>query len=103
MVPAPATRSSSLTVSSERLYPKVLGDAALPKKSSAMPPDVRKAFGLPVSRHFDLGLRPVLLGRSPEIINDRTGSAERFRTSSGIAALDESLFGQSQVTLNTLY
>jgi hypothetical protein len=66
----------------------------LPKKSSAMPPDVRKAFGLPVSRHFDLGLRPVLLGRSPEIINDRTGSAERFRTSSGIAALDESLFGQ---------
>jgi hypothetical protein len=63
-----------------------------------MPTDVRKAFGLPVSRHFDLGLRPDLLGRSPEIINNRTGSAERFRTSSGIAASAESFFGQSRGT-----
>ena len=40
-------------------------NGALPKKSSAMPSDVRKAFGLPGSRHFDFRATPNLLGRSP--------------------------------------
>jgi len=45
---------------------------ASPKKSSAMPSDVRKAFGLPASRHFDFGLRPDFLGQSPESLTTGT-------------------------------
>ena len=68
---------------------------ALPKKSSAMPPDVRKAFGLPASPRFGFWAMPNLLGRSPEFITNPNGSAERFRTSGGIAESRESLFRQS--------
>ena len=38
---------------------------------------------------------PNLLGRSPEFITNRNGSAERFRTSGGIAESRESLLRQS--------
>ena len=59
-----------------------------------MPSDVRKVFGLPAIDHLDFGLRP-RLGRSPEFIVKLDGSAERFRTSGGIAESYESLFRQS--------
>ena len=51
-----------------------------------MPPDVRKAFGLP-ARWFSLYLGFAnLLGEAPKLIVNRNGSAERFRTSGGRAA-----------------
>ena len=62
-----------------------LADNEMGQKSAAKPPDVRKAFGLPSVRHLALWAMPNLLGRSPEFIMDRNGSAERFRTSGGIA------------------
>jgi hypothetical protein len=39
---------------------KVFPATALPKKSAAMPSDVRKAFGLPATDHVDFGLCPVV-------------------------------------------
>jgi len=55
-----------------------------------MPSDMRKAFGLPASEPFwNLGYAQ-LLGRSPEFISKKLdGSAERFRTSVGIAVSRE--------------
>jgi len=50
-----------------------------------MPPDVRKASGLPAGLPGDFGLRPVL-GPSPDDSFAPDGSAERFRTSGGKAA-----------------
>ena len=49
-----------------------------------MPSDVRKASGLPASSILNFGLRPSL-GRSPKFVEPVDGSAERFRTSGGIA------------------
>ena len=46
-------------------------------------------------RQFDFWAMPNLLGRSPEFIMKRNGSAERFRTSGGIAESRESLLRQS--------
>jgi len=54
----------------------------LPK--TALPFDVRKAFGLPEISQKDPGLRPVRA--QPYIENSADGSAERFRTSDGEAA-----------------
>jgi len=50
-----------------------------------MPPDVRKAFGLPARLSSRFWATPKWLGRSPKFILNRNGSAERFRTSGGIA------------------
>jgi aminopeptidase N len=61
--------------------------AALHKKSSkdsAMPSDVRKASGLPVRSTLGLGYAQ-FLGTQPRVFKTRDGSAERFRTSDGIA------------------
>jgi hypothetical protein len=54
-----------------------------------------KAFGLPASPPFGFWALPNLLGRSPKFITNRNGSAERFRTSGGIAESRESLLRQS--------
>src|ERR1041384_5932437 len=57
-----------------------------PKPPPAVPADVRKAFGLPARLSSRFWATPNLLGRSPRFIVSRSGSAERFRTSGGIAA-----------------
>ena len=59
-----------------------------------MPADVRKALGLPAVPSWILGYAQ-LSGRSPGSIWKADGSAERFRTSVGIAELYESLFRES--------
>ena len=59
---------------------------ALPKKPAAMPPDVRKAFGLPARLFSLFGLRPICWGKAPKFKVNRNGSAQRFRTSGGRAA-----------------
>jgi ABC-type multidrug transport system ATPase subunit len=54
---------------------------------AAAPSDVRKAFGLPANEHRLLGYAP-FLGAKPRIHDDSLdGSAERFRTSNGIAKI----------------
>jgi hypothetical protein len=40
--------------------PKFSQAMALPKKSAAMPSDVRKAFGFPVTDHLDFELCPLV-------------------------------------------
>jgi hypothetical protein len=65
---------------------------ALPRKSSAMPPDVRKAFGLPASAPFGF------LGYAH---TNRNGSAERFRTSGGIAESREALLKAKTLGLDS--
>jgi hypothetical protein len=55
------------------------------RKFSAMPPDVRKAFGFRQVCLLDSWAMPNWLGQSPEFITNRNGSAERSRTSGGIA------------------
>jgi hypothetical protein len=52
--------------------------------NAAVPPDVRKAFGLPVGAALASGLRPGV-GAEPRIFIEPDGSAERFRTSDGLA------------------
>ena len=47
--------------------------------------DVRKAFGLPTQGPSKIGLRPNLIGHSPELIMKADRSAQRFRTSGGRA------------------
>ncbi len=51
---------------------------------TAVPFDVRKASRLPAGSILNFGLRPGL-GRSPRFVVPIDGSAERFRTSGGIA------------------
>ena len=41
---------------------------ALPKESAAMPSDMRKAFGLPVSEPFGIWATPSCWGTAPELI-----------------------------------
>jgi hypothetical protein len=55
-----------------------------------------KAFGLPANRVLDFGLCPLCWGGAPDHY-ERNGSAERFRTSGGIAESRESLFRQSRL------
>jgi hypothetical protein len=70
-----------------RLCPKVFQAIRLCR------PVVRKAFGLPAGSAFDCGLRR-MSGAQPRIFIELDGSAERFRTSGGIAAITrEQLFG----------
>ena len=59
---------------------------ALLKESfdAALPSDVRKASGLPASSILKLGLSPAF-GAQPRIVVPFNRSAERFRTSDGIA------------------
>src|SRR5205807_4230110 len=70
-------------------------NATLPKKSPAMPADVRKAFGLPPRLSSGFWATPNLLGRSPKFIVHRNGSAQRFRTSGGRAANMNHFFGKA--------
>src|SRR2546429_9056490 len=60
------------------LCPKPLSEV------TAVPSDVRKASGLPASSILNFGLRPGF-GAQPQIRCAIDGSAERFRTSGGIA------------------
>ena len=48
---------------------------ALPRKSAALPPDVRKAFGLPARLFSLFGLRPICWGEAPKFNVNRNGSA----------------------------
>jgi hypothetical protein len=57
-----------------------------------MPSDVRKASGLPEKCSVKLGLRPVNRGAALNYLKELNGSAERFRTSVGIAELTPSLY-----------
>src|SRR5205823_13778285 len=70
-------------------------NAACPKKSPAMPADVRKAFGFPPRLSSGFWATPNLLGRSPKFIVHRNGSAQRFRTSDGRAANVNHFFGKA--------
>ena len=54
------------------------------KESAAVPPDVRKAFGLPAGK-LAIWATPSESGGAPNAIERLNGSAERFRTSDGIA------------------
>jgi hypothetical protein len=79
--------------------PELYSRLALPKKSSATPADVRKACGLPAKTVFSIwGYAPVLLGRSPKSVVNRNGSAERFRTSGGRAAVVNHFLGKALPT-----
>src|SRR5262245_52281563 len=62
---------------------------SLAKKSVAVPSDVPKAFGLSTKPTGRSGLPS--LGRSLEFLSGLNGSAERFRTSGGIAESSESI------------
>ncbi len=75
----------------------MLSQVALPKKSTAC----RLMHGIPLafrqSAIYFFGLCPVCRGRSPEFLESLNGSAERFRTSGGVAEANEALFRQSRV------
>src|SRR5256885_9957724 len=81
--PPPAPNARADKPESNRRYAHA---TASPKNSRAMPPDVRKAFGLPARLPSRFWATPNLLGQSPKFIVSLSGSAEHFRTSGGRAA-----------------